>query len=60
VEYDVLGNKGVETDPEKAKALLKEAGQEGYEIKFLYARDDELAVAGKDALVQGFEEAASR
>jgi peptide/nickel transport system substrate-binding protein len=57
VEYDVLGNKGVETDPEKAKALLKEAGQEGYEIKFLYARDDELAVAGKDALVQGFEEA---
>jgi peptide/nickel transport system substrate-binding protein len=55
VEYDALGNKGVETDPEKSKALLKEAGAEGYEIKFLFASDDALAVAAKDELVKGLE-----
>jgi len=57
VEYDVLGTEGVMTDPEKAKALLKEAGAEGYEIKFLYSTDDPLAVKGKDAIVKGLETA---
>ena len=55
VEYDPLGNKGVETDPEKAKALLKEAGAEGFEVKFLYASDDDQAVAAKDEIVKGLE-----
>ena len=55
VEYDVLGNKGTETDPAKSKALLKEAGAEGFEIKFLFASDDALAVAAKDQIVKGLE-----
>jgi peptide/nickel transport system substrate-binding protein len=57
VEYDVLGIKGQNTDPAKAKELLQEAGAEGYELKFLYATDDPLSVAAKDQLVKGFEEA---
>jgi peptide/nickel transport system substrate-binding protein len=54
-EFDVLGIKGQETDPEKAKQLLKEAGAEGFEIKFLFATDDDAAVAAKDAIVKGLE-----
>ena len=55
VEYDVLGIGGQETDPEKAKELLTEANAMGYEIKFLYATDDPLSVAGKDQVVKGLE-----
>ena len=47
VEYDVLGIKGQNTDPAKAKELLKEANAEGYEIKFLYA-DRRPAVGGRE------------
>ncbi len=55
-EYQALdGQDGQTTDPEKSKALLKEAGAEGYEIKFLYATDDDQSVAAKDAIVQGLE-----
>ncbi|NUS51775.1 MAG: ABC transporter substrate-binding protein [Nocardioidaceae bacterium] len=55
VEYDALGNKGVQTDPAKAKALLKEAGYKPgeYEIKFLFASDDDLAVSSKNEIVKG-------
>jgi peptide/nickel transport system substrate-binding protein len=55
VEYDALGNKGVETDPAKAKELLKEAGYKPgeYEIKFLFASDDDLSVAAKNEIVKG-------
>ena len=55
VEYDALGIKGVDTDPEKSKELLKEAGAMGYEIKFLFASDDPLAVQAKDQTVKGLE-----
>ncbi|MBF4768904.1 hypothetical protein ISU10_14145 [Nocardioides agariphilus] len=55
VDYDVLGIKGENTDPDKAKELLKEANAEGYEIKFLYATDDPLSVAAKDQIVKGLE-----
>lgn len=55
-EYQpVEGQDGQTTDPEKSKALLKEAGAENFEIKFLYARDDDLAVAAKDQTVKGLE-----
>jgi peptide/nickel transport system substrate-binding protein len=57
VEYDPLGIGGVNTDPEKAKALLKEAGAENFEVKFLFATDDDLAVEGKNQIVEGLEEA---
>jgi peptide/nickel transport system substrate-binding protein len=55
VEYDVLGIKGQDTDPAKAKELLTQANALGYEIKFLYATDDPLSVAGKDQIVKGLE-----
>ena len=54
-EYDALGIGGVNTDPEKSKELLKKAGAEGFEIKFLFASDDEQSVAAKDAIVKGLE-----
>ena len=57
VDYDVLGIKGQNTDPEKAKELLTQANAMGYELKFLYATDDPLSVAAKDQLVKGFEAA---
>jgi peptide/nickel transport system substrate-binding protein len=41
------------TDPEKAKALLKEAGAENYEIKFFWRTDNEVNTKSKDALVKG-------
>ncbi len=55
VDYDVLGNKGLTTDPAKAKALLKAAGYAPgqYEIKFLFATDDAQAVAAKNEIVKG-------
>ena len=53
--YDVLGIQGEHTDPEKAKELLTQANAMGYEIKFLYATDDPLSVAGTDQLVKGLE-----
>ncbi|MGZ4493827.1 MAG: ABC transporter substrate-binding protein, partial [Nocardioides sp.] len=54
-EYDALGIKGENTDPAKAKALLKKAGYKPgqYEIKFLFASDDDQAVAAKDEIVKG-------
>jgi peptide/nickel transport system substrate-binding protein len=55
VEYDALGNKGVETDPEKSKQLLEEAGALGFEVKFLFASDDAQAVAAKEQIVKGLE-----
>lgn len=57
VEYDPLGIGGVNTDVEKAKQLLKDAGAEGFEIKFLFATDDDLSVEGKNQIVKGLEAA---
>ncbi|MFL6136150.1 MAG: ABC transporter substrate-binding protein, partial [Nocardioidaceae bacterium] len=56
-EYDALGNKGQETDPAKSKELLKQAGfaPGEFEIKFLFATDDELSVAAKNEIVKGLE-----
>jgi peptide/nickel transport system substrate-binding protein len=55
--YNVTGRKGFDTDPAKAKALLKSAGAEGYEIKFLFRTDDPVNVKVKDAIVKGLTEA---
>jgi peptide/nickel transport system substrate-binding protein len=57
VEYDVLGNEGVKTDTAKAKALLEEAGEVGYELKFFYETDDPTSVDAKNVVVQSMEEA---
>lgn len=45
------------TDTEKAKQILTDAGELGYEIKWPYANDDEQAVAIKDAVVASLEKA---
>jgi len=57
VEYDALGNKGSETDPAKAKQLLAKAGFKPgqFEIKFLFASDDDLSVAAKNEIVKGLQ-----
>jgi peptide/nickel transport system substrate-binding protein len=55
--YNVLNHGPFETDPAKAKALLKSAGAVGYEIKFLFRTDDPVSVKGKDAIVRGLTEA---
>jgi peptide/nickel transport system substrate-binding protein len=56
-EYDALGNKGEGTDPAKAKELLQRAGYKPgeYEIKFLFATDDDQSVAAKNEIVKGLE-----
>jgi peptide/nickel transport system substrate-binding protein len=51
------GQDGQTTDPEKARALLEEAGEVGFEIAFLFATDDDLSVAAKDEIVAGLEAA---
>jgi peptide/nickel transport system substrate-binding protein len=55
--YNVTGRKGFDSDPAKAKALLKQAGAMGYEIKFLFRTDDPVNVKSKDAIVKGLTEA---
>ncbi len=55
--YDILGNGGQETDPAKAKQMLQEAGEEGYQLDFLFAADDPISVDVKNVLVEAYEEA---
>jgi peptide/nickel transport system substrate-binding protein len=57
VEYDALGIKGENTDPAKAKELLQKAGFKPgeFEIKFLFATDDDQSVAAKNEIVKGLE-----
>lgn len=57
-EYEALkGQDGKTTDPEKAKALLKEAGKEGFEIKWPYKTDDPEDVKRKDQEAKALEDA---
>ena len=42
--YNVTGRQGFDSDPAKAKALLKSANAMGYEIKFLFRTDDPISV----------------
>jgi peptide/nickel transport system substrate-binding protein len=55
--YNVTGHKDFQTDPAKAKALLKKAGAMGYEIKFLFRTDDDISVKSKDVIVKALTEA---
>src|SRR5262249_25671503 len=55
--YDVTGRKAFQTDPDKARELLKQAGALGYEIKFLFRTDDPASVKTKDAVAKALTEA---
>jgi peptide/nickel transport system substrate-binding protein len=55
--YNVTGHKDFQTDPAKAKQLLKSVGKLGYEIKFLFRTDDDLSVKSKDVTVKALTEA---
>ncbi len=55
--YNVTGHKAFQTDPAKAKALLKSANATGYEIRFLFRTDDPINVKVKDAVVKALTEA---
>jgi len=58
VEYNPLpGHEDLQTDPAKAKALLKESGNEGYEIKFLWRTDNPVNTKSKDVTVKALEAA---
>ncbi|MDN5854616.1 MAG: ABC transporter substrate-binding protein, partial [Actinomycetia bacterium] len=58
VEYQYPeGQDGQTTDPDKAKALLEEAGKVGFEVSWPYARDDKQKVAAMKVVKQGLEEA---
>ena len=57
-EYNPLtGHEPGQTDTAKAKALLEDAGEVGYELKFLFASDDPLLVDQKDVIVRSLKEA---
>ncbi|MGC4112648.1 MAG: ABC transporter substrate-binding protein [Nocardioides sp.] len=56
-EYNVTNRQGFDSDPAKAKALLKSANALGYEIKFLFRTDDQVNVQVKNAIVKGLTEA---
>ena len=55
-EYEPLGVPAGTTDPARSRELLEEAGEVGFEIKFLFATDDPSSVAAKDAIAKGLEE----
>ena len=53
-EYNpVEGHGPFQTDPAKAKQILADSGNEGYEIKFLFSTTPTSRSAGKDVLRQG-------
>jgi peptide/nickel transport system substrate-binding protein len=57
-EYNpVPGHGDFQTDPAKAQQLLKDSGNENFEIKFLFRTDLDTDVAGKDVLTKGLEAA---
>ena len=56
--YQALpGHQPGQTDTAKARALLKKAGALGYEIKWLFANDDEQQVRAKDVVAKSLEAA---
>jgi len=58
VEFESLpGQDGKTTDPDKARALLEEAGEVGFEIKFPYQTNVPESVQAKDQVVKGLEDA---
>jgi peptide/nickel transport system substrate-binding protein len=56
--YDpVEGHGPFQTDAAKAKQILTDSGNLGYEIKFLFSTDSTTSVDSKDTLVKGLEAA---
>ncbi len=55
-DYQVDGEQ-ITYNPEKAKQLLKDAGEENYEISMIYYEADPLAVASQKQITKGFEAA---
>jgi len=45
------------TDPEKAKQILQDSGNLGFEVKFLWRTDNDTDVKAKDVLVKALTEA---
>ena len=55
--YDAIGTEGQVTDVDKARALLEEAGEVGYELRYLYYTDDPNSVAGQKEVTKSYEAA---
>jgi len=56
-EYNVYNHGDFQTDTAKAKQLLQDSGNLGFEIKFLWRTDNPLNTKSKDALVKSLTEA---
>ena len=57
-QYDpVEGHGPFQTDPAKAKQILTDSGNLGYEIKFLFATDNDTSWPARTTLVKGLEAA---
>jgi len=56
-EYNAYDHGEFQTDTAKAKQLLQDSGNLGYEIKFLWRTDNPLNTKSKDALVKSLTEA---
>ena len=50
--YNVTGRRGFDSDPARAKSMLKSANAMGYQIRFLFQTDDPIKVKVKDAVVK--------
>lgn len=58
VEYDALGNGGEGNgDPEAARAILEEEGEEGFEIVFYFQTDVPESVSSSEVIEEGLVEA---
>jgi peptide/nickel transport system substrate-binding protein len=57
LNYTVLDSEPGQTDPDKARALLREAGAVGFELSWPYNADDPAWVATTHAMVAAFEAA---
>ncbi len=55
--YNTTGHQAFQTDPAKAKSLLKQANATGFEIKFLFRTDDPINIKVRDAVVKALTEA---
>ena len=56
-EFELFDHGDFETDPEKAKQMLEDSGDLGFELKFLWRTDNPDNTKVKDALVKGLEAA---
>jgi peptide/nickel transport system substrate-binding protein len=56
-DYQLFGHGDFQTDPAKAKQLLKESGNLGYKIKFPWRTDNVINTQAKDIMIKALDKA---